>query len=249
MKSFSLFLPTRERPELLKACVDTFFCLAKNPEHVEMVIVMDDDDQSYAEFEEFAKRSYFDLKILKVPRSVHHQRDYNNVAASQTIGRYIWGLNDDTEMVTRNWDEILENAIEDHLTSINSRIAYIGMDDSTHTEVGNSETHPEWNGKNLAQEYGCCFPILTREAYEKLGFFCPNEIDMWGADIALYRIFQQRPQALLRVPNVKVLHKTYHIGTRPADKVCEVVKNVSKVTAISPELIASYAQRLDIRPQ
>lgn len=229
MKKISLFLPTRARPNLLMECVLSFYEKAAYPERLEMVVVIDDDDESNKEFETLASET--GITVLKVPRSNHHQRDYNNLAARMTTGEYIWGLNDDTEIATEGWDVLLEASIERFIEEKGTRVVYVAMDDQTH--VGDYQ-----------KENGCCFPVITREFYEKLGFFMPDEIASWGGDIILYKITQQANVPILWLPELKLLHKTYHNGTRMPDSISEHVHFISQNTVVHQQAMNEYARRL-----
>lgn len=236
--NFSLFLASRGRPELLIQCVSSFFLQATHPQRVEMIVVLDHNDPESHEFDSFAaNNSQWDIKTLKVRRSTRHQKDYNNRAAMLANGDVLWVLNDDCKMETKSWDEILASKIP-------KGVYYVSIDDSTHVELKDYTNHPEWKGRDLAEEYGCCFPLLTREAYHKLGCFFPEEIEAWGADLALYSIFKPYPQKIIRIPEVKILHHSWHNGTREKDDISENVKKVSKTTTLNTAQLKAYSQKL-----
>jgi hypothetical protein len=231
MKKFSLFLPSRGREPLLMECVRTFFHNAKHPERVEMIVVLDDDDVSNPRFEAAVAQTTWNVRILKVPRSNCHQRDYNNVAARLTTGDYLWALNDDVIMPKVGWDVILEDYIETKLRRIKDRALYVGIDDTTHV------------GDQAQETLGCCFPILTRELYQRLGFFFPEEVQMWGADIWLYQIIKKAGIPVLRVP-LQVPHKNYHNGLRARDETSLHVERISEKWILNPSEVDYHVARL-----
>jgi hypothetical protein len=225
---FSLIIPSRGRVRLLTNCLNSFFKKAKNKENVEAIVLADYDDKSMRDFEQYI--SIGNIKVVFQNRSVKMIKDYNNYGTQCSTGKYVWIMNDDYEMVTNNWDEIMFNKAESFLSNKPDRIIYIQVDDSTHTKWGK------------ADELGCCCPILSKESVDVQNGIMPSEIDMWGADIWLYRIFKKLPQnrVLNLIDNIKVLHHCRHNNTMPVDETAINVQNISVKAGLSDEEVNKY---------
>lgn len=233
MKKISLFLPSRQRPELLLECATSFFEKAADPKRVEMFVVMDDDDHGNDGFKLWADNTPHSVKYFVRPRSTMQQRDYYSFLAAKTAGDYLWGLNDDTEMRQGAWDDLLEDRVEKFLVDHPRRVAYISPDDTTH--VGGKQ-----------KVYGCCFPILTREFYSRMGCFMPDEVASWGADIILYHVVQLARIPILWLPELVINHRCYHNRTRAPDATCDHVRSISVKQSLTAAEYQEYARRLNI---
>ena len=98
--------------------------------------------------------------------------------------KYLWILNDDIEIVTPNFDLILEEEIESYLAKKSDRIFYGKCDETFRIK------HRGWLEQKYHNMDYACYPIITRETFEALGFFLPLEIAKSGADIALAAIMK-----------------------------------------------------------
>ena len=105
---FSIILPTRGRKEALLKSIKSLYELADNPNQVELLLGMDDDDLEHIE--------YVRSKILpKFPDVSLHQfkrlgykkfNIYVNTLAGLSKGHWLFVWNDDAIMQTRGWDTI-----------------------------------------------------------------------------------------------------------------------------------------------
>jgi hypothetical protein len=183
--NFSLIIPTRDRFDLLKENVPTYFKMAKNPSKIEMILITDFDDPSNIDILSLLS-STPNTYLISQHRTGYLIRDYNNRGSQMSTGKYIWILNDECEMTTYHWDEILVNKMENFLSDKPDRLLYTLINDDTHYSAG---------VQHLA---GCCFPILTKEAVDCINGIMPPEINAHGADYAIYHIFKSamRPRVL-----------------------------------------------------
>jgi len=234
---FSLIIPTRDRLDRLKNCLLSFFNKATRKHHNEAVLIADHDDKSIRDFSDFIIGNELNVRIILVWRSTMMIRDYNNYGAQCSLGRYVWTLNDDYQMVTDNWDSILKKRIEDFCRRNKDRIAYVMVDDNTHTF---------WN---LHEQQGCTCPIMTRETVEAMNAAMPWQINSWGADVALYGIFKSlvKPRIVDAIADVKVLHLNRHNNSHKVDEINERVEEVSKggVMVLKTEESMAYVNALN----
>lgn len=96
----SIIIPTRDRIELLRACVESV--LAKtNYKNYEIVIV---DNQS----KDLQTHQYFDDLIIRGVRMIKYPKKFNysaicNLAAANSDAEYLCFLNNDTEVIEPDW--------------------------------------------------------------------------------------------------------------------------------------------------
>lgn len=175
---FSLLCPSRGRHNLLKNLIDSLKKTVSDPNIIELLIVIDNDDLDTEKFLEQTnyKNEPFKIKIFKRERSEYSNRDYYNWLAQFSEGKYLWILGNDLVFKVKNWDFIIEKKIDDYLKNKPDRIACFGAKDNT----------PK---PDIKQPPFPCFPIVTREAFEELKFILHPEIKTWGADEALYELY------------------------------------------------------------
>ncbi len=233
---FSFIIPTRERIDKLKGCLNGFFNRSKAKHRHEAIILADHDDTSIRNISDFILQNHFNAKLLLVWRSDYMVRDYNNFGAQCSLGKYLWMLNDDFEVITENWDVIIQEEIEKFCAKNGDRCAYVMVDDSTHGPSG-------WN---CLGSKGCCCPILTRETVEAMNGIMPWQINSWGADICLYNIFSSLPKSrILDLSHkIRVLHHSRHNNTSAIDEVSRRVERISGKQFTTPEERSVYIQRL-----
>jgi hypothetical protein len=235
----SLVIPTRGmfRLELLKKCLTSFFSKAKWTNFVEALIVMDLDDMDYRrEVEAYLLENQYNVKIITRRRDLKNfNRDYVNYATQCSQGSLIWGLNDDTEVETSGYDSIIHDAIQQYMKTTKYRNFYILTDDSTHTT----------EDRNIIHEKGCCFPIISRFAAEKINGLVPKEINLWGADIALFEIFKGVPNSIIDLSkHVKLAHHSHHNGSREKDETSETGYRHTLKSSLTDEENMSYIRPL-----
>lgn len=101
----SALIPTRMRPENLTRSISSLLDLAAEPDDVEIMLGMDDDDPRRGDYK------YPDKCVVRVgPRrgyqGLHH---YYNDLAAHCRGDFIMLWNDDTEVLTQGWDALLRD--------------------------------------------------------------------------------------------------------------------------------------------
>lgn len=230
--NFSLILPSRNRMDLLSGCLHSFFGKAKHADQIEAWIAFDIDDPSSHQVDEFATKYGYNIRYIKVPRANQRHKDYHGRLAKLVEGKYVLGLGDDTEVVQHHWDELVANETEKYLANKPDRIAYIYLGDSTHV------------GSNRHAGEGSCFPMLTVEAIRASECFIPYEIEMWGGDIILFRIYNAVGRILNISDKIQILHHSPHNRTRPADELHHTNNVISHHRDLSPAQYKHYVDKL-----
>ena len=194
----SLFLNTRNRVGLLKDLLDSIVDTTFAINNIELLITADDDDAETISF----LQSYKDIPNLRVlistkPSNLHSS--INNMA-NQCSGDFLFVLNDDVVFLTPQWDKKLLSLYSD----LKNEIYYIGTQDSS-IDKTHSIRYPS-------------FPILTRKAYESLGFFMSEKFVSHGGDVHLWRIFNAIGKVVMapialdhvmhnNIQNLQLMHK------------------------------------------
>lgn len=119
----SLLVPSRGRPEMLKRMYDSAMDTASNPDEVEVVTYIDNDDDSYNELEA--------RNLVKVRGERIVLSQMWNECQTMAIGYYYGHMGDDVIFRTKGWDEqIIYSFPED-------KIAFVhGCDGSDQDNIG-----------------------------------------------------------------------------------------------------------------
>jgi len=111
----SVLLPTRGRREVLKSSLESLISKATDPENVELLLGIDDDDEGAREYieQEIAPmlREYrveCRANIFK-PLGYENLHVYVNTLAGNASGDWLFFWNDDGIMVTDGWDDVIRN--------------------------------------------------------------------------------------------------------------------------------------------
>ena len=174
--NFSIALPSRNQPKALKRCIDSIFDLAKNPDKIEIFLSIDDDDCNL--YSEIIKKyiNKKNIKLLIRPQNPHLVNYYFNEPLKQSKGKIITNSSDDIEIITKNWDEIILEQVEQYFKSFKDKIMYILYNDDC--------------GCHNTKKY-MCWPFISKETFDTLGCLFPKELGRSSADIRLYEIFNE----------------------------------------------------------
>ena len=111
----SVLLPTRGRREVLKSSLESLISKAKDPERVELLLGIDDDDEGTREYieKEIAPmlrehRVECRANIFK-PLGYENLHVYVNTLAGNASGDWLFFWNDDGVMVTEGWDDVIRS--------------------------------------------------------------------------------------------------------------------------------------------
>jgi hypothetical protein len=105
--TISILLPTRKRVSQLKKSMDSLLSNAKNPDKIQPLFGVDDDDIETLEF--LKTTNYQNQSVLKFKRlGYQNLHIYNNSLCAYAQGTWVMFFNDDAIMNTKHWDEIIE---------------------------------------------------------------------------------------------------------------------------------------------
>lgn len=179
----SILIPTRDRVDLLRNCVESVLEETDYPDF-ELIVV---DNQS----SEQSTLAYFEV-LQRNPRVrvLHHDAPFNysainNAAARHAGGEVICLLNNDIEVVSKGWlAEMVSHAVRPGIGAVGALLFYpdrtiqhagviVGLGGvANHIYAGSPEGHPGHGARalvaqNLSAVTGACL-VVTKAAYQAL---------------------------------------------------------------------------------
>lgn len=206
MIDFSLILPSRERLPLLQGLIESVVKHTSRLDRVEMLVCVDWDDTPTVNAARGLMLQYPWLTLYVGERQWNLSVGYYNKLAKHSTGRYIQVLNDDCRFVTAGWDTLAVAVLDSHKVKWQDGIFYGRTFDDQ--KAGYS-----------------CFPLLSREALNAMGWFFHPESPGWCADIMLHKIFNNR--LVRRVVDLPYHfeHLCHHTGKRERDAISDSMNN------------------------
>jgi hypothetical protein len=189
---------------------------------IEVIVCIDLEDKPTVKF--FDTFSFPNLTVLRNDYfKTRGITKYYNYGAKYASGAYLWCLNDDVEILTKNWDYHVKQEIETYLQDKADRICY------THVEDDIIAESPQKDGP-------CAFPILTREFYDLTGWIVPPQMLGWGVDWAIGTLFDRLnyDRYLNLRPLVALRHHCSHNRRRDKDETYKRVANWEQWGQSSP---------------
>lgn len=186
MYSFSLILVSRSRVLLLKKLLESIALNTVLP--YEVLVGIDTDDVcTISAIQELSREN---VKFIIADRTENLTARINHLASLSTAP-YVFVLNDDCTIENHGWDVRAKRQLDK-----NGPIVYGRTKDNSIDKIGYGEY--------------ASFPIISREAINRLGFFMDESYGNHGADVIAYRIFKEADK-VVDVP-VDIRH-IYHEST------------------------------------
>ncbi len=163
----SLLLPSRGRPDGLDRFIHSALMTADSPAQLEIVVRLDDDDESKYDNIKETYRDQHNIKWVSGPRVV--LSECWNDAYKESIGDILGHMGDDIIFRTSAWDE----AVREEFRSERDRILFVHGDDGGHP-----------NGKTFGTH-----GFISRAWVNTVGYFVPPYFssdynDTWLNDVA-----------------------------------------------------------------
>lgn len=111
----SVLLPTRSRPGALEHCLTGLINRAKNPASVEVLLAFDNDDNDHISYFEdviapWLKTTGVSYAAFRFERLGYVRlNEYLNELARHSRGNWLFFWNDDADMITVNWDQVINS--------------------------------------------------------------------------------------------------------------------------------------------
>lgn len=162
MTLFSLIVATRGRPDGLRRLLDSLRDTATDPQSLEVIAVMDEDDPATLKF------SYTGLSFERVVVPSGQTMGNLNLAGFRAArGRYLMLLNDDVVARTSGWDDQLQQVFETYPDGM--VLAHVN--------------------ELIFRDTLCTFPCLTREFCDLAGGISRPEYRRYRIDDHIHHVF------------------------------------------------------------
>lgn len=218
----SVIIPTRDNPALLERCVETLLATAACPDRVELVIVDNSSvhPETVALLGQLTARST--TRVVPFTAPFNWSRA-NNLGAAAAEGDHFLFLNDDTEMLTPAWDNILADLLNDPLNGVvGVRMIYpdgtiqhagfvFGMGDGPQHEgrwIASVCDGPagRWAATRQAAAVTGAFIATRRDLFEEIGGFDDARLAIDFADLDMCLRVRAMGKAVIYTGAITALH-------------------------------------------
>jgi hypothetical protein len=186
----SFLLLTRKNPEGIKKVINNFTSLSdKQLDNFELIIKIDyDDEESINLIKEFSNQNT-NLKFLVSSRLKGYpsMNEFSRDIAYLARGKYLMHISDDTEMVTPNWNRILENELKEtrfyacNFNFVSSKGESVNIKDAEEPKWAEDRTFLGKVGVNFHDFIYIAYPKKIMELW---GFVAPHAlVDNFIGDI------------------------------------------------------------------
>jgi GT2 family glycosyltransferase len=180
----SLVVPTRDRVDLLRTCVESISSLTHYPNYE--IIVVDNQSREPATLDYFAELvTRSNVRVLRYDAAFNYSQ-MNNTAVRQTEGDLVGLVNNDIEVIRGDWlDEMVGHAVRPHAGVVGAMLYYpddriqhagviIGLGGvAGHAYVGMprgfpGQQHRGHLAQNLTAVTAACL-VVRRNVFEEVG--------------------------------------------------------------------------------
>lgn len=189
---------------LMKSLIDT----TDNPKNIEILCAIDDDDVAVIDQVTNLKMLYsdFSLDFILCKRSEHFIRDYWNVLARKASRRWILAMNDDARFMTKGWDYIL-------LQRMNEKADASGDD----LWCGLIKDGINRQGEDPILPHFSCWALQSKQSVEVMGYFYNEKCMVWGPDHFVPMLYR-RYDRLVSLQDIFIDHLPLHDHENPIFK-------------------------------
>jgi glycosyltransferase involved in cell wall biosynthesis len=164
----SVIIPSRKRAKDLNNTIDSLLNLSdKTLDNFEIIIKVDFDDTETIEYVKQWSNQFKNISFIVNSRldGWHNLVDFIENLIDCSKGKYVWNLNDDVLMLSKDWNKILEQRLTDF------KVYYPQV-----------KWAPDLNG--YIHDFREAFPIYPKKLKELWGYLCPhNNIDNWILEV------------------------------------------------------------------
>lgn len=171
----TIFLNTRSRPKILHECLSAIHEQTYDISKVIIKVRYDEDDILTKNY--IKKNSFASVEWIEGPRPSNLIQSLNKLSAD-TNSHFLFGLNDDAIIKTKDWDIILQEKF------INTKKS-LGIRDN----IFYFRTECDSVDRDKSVGYSS-FPIITNEAVKVLGFYQPEDFVGLGGDSSVFLIYK-----------------------------------------------------------
>jgi GT2 family glycosyltransferase len=249
----SILIPTRDRINLLRQCIETIFERTNYPSF-ELILI---DNSSH---EEATFAYYSEIKKDRRIRFVDYPGEFNwgamnNSAAQVAYGQILVLLNNDTEVIEANWlNELVSQVVRPEIGIVGARLLYPDhtlQHGGVVTTPRGAAQHvmryapPEYPGymgllrtvREVSAVTGACLAI-RKKVYEEVGGVEQHSLRVACSDVDLCLRVRSKGYRVLWTPHATLYHK--ELATRGSDDTPEKLSRTHKEEAYMATTWAEY---------
>jgi GT2 family glycosyltransferase len=218
--TISLVIPTRDRVDLLRRCINSIQRFTDWPK-LEIIIIDNGstDDETHAYFAEVAQQG---VRVLPMPGPFNYA-DLNNRAIAQASGEIIGLVNNDIEALHDGWlDEIISQLLRPGVGAVGAKLLWpngmvqhggvlLGVGNVA-GHFGNRSADADWgdHGRNqLVQQLSACTAaclFLKQKDFHHVGGMDADAFPVAFNDVDLCLKLRASGKAIVWTPHAKLLH-------------------------------------------
>lgn len=220
-RTIAVIIPTRDYPDLLTRFVSTLRQHAARPERVR-ILIMDNRSQDPATTLALTALRATGVEVLNADEPFNWAR-INNLGAAGRAEDILIFANNDMEMLTPEWDDIVENLLEDETRGIvGARLLYpdetvqhagvaMGVNEGRpfHEGLGSSASDggplDRWKRRRSAAAVTGAFLATRRELFEKVGGF-DEELPIAYSDLDFCFRARSEGRRVVFDPSITLIH-------------------------------------------
>jgi len=219
----TVIIPTRDKVELLRRCVDSLRTTAADPIQLEIVIVDNGSrcSQTSSYLSQGAERREFTVR--SAPMAFNWSLLNNQAAAASTAGLLVFA-NNDLEMRSTGWDDILRRHFaRPDVGAVGARLLYpdetvqhagvvlgAGKFGAEHDgrNAGAADRGPEgrWVTRRTVMAVTGAFLACRREDFERIGGFDGEQLPIWFNDVDFCLKVTSRGLRVVYEPAIEAIH-------------------------------------------
>lgn len=230
-RRIQVIIQTRDQPQLLHACIES---LRRHMAHHDLVDICIVDNRSVqADTHRLLNRlKRQGVEVMRLNEPFNWSRA-NNLAAAQGAAPLLFFLNDDTEMLTPQWDMLLSEALAPaDVGAVGAELLYpdrtiqhagmifgMGSDGPVHEGVGHDSAADgptsRWRRARTAAAVTGAFLAMRRSTFDTVGGFDAKSFSIAFNDVDICLKCRSLGLRIVQFPRISLIH--HESKTRGAD--------------------------------
>lgn len=221
----SILVPTRNRLDLLKPCIESIVTKTSYPNYEIIIIDNQSDEQETLDYFEYLERERANyIRVISYPK-VYNYSAINNFAAEHALGDYLLLLNNDTVIVQDNWiDRLLNHGQRKEVGIVGARLVFpnqtiqhagviLGMGSfgvADHPHISLPMTDPGYMNRaqvvqNFSAVTAACL-LIPKSLYFEVGGLDEENFKVLFNDVDLCLKVRERGYKIVWTPYATVVH-------------------------------------------